>query len=85
MRRRFDASPRLQRFVHWFIVLDRIPQNVSKTKIDFSCAIALRQSQALIFNLSLSYGYVTNSRIKFIIVVDASNTALRENDVRTVI
>lgn len=28
---------------------------------------------------------MTNSRIKFIIVVDASNTALRENDVRTVI
>lgn len=31
-----------------------------------------------------SYGYVTNSKIKFIIVVDSSNTALRENDVRTV-
>ncbi|XP_055320100.1 trafficking protein particle complex subunit 2-like protein [Sitodiplosis mosellana] len=29
------------------------------------------------------YGYVTNSKIKFIIVVDSSNTALRENDVRT--
>lgn len=32
----------------------------------------------------ISYGYVTNSKIKFIIVVDSSNIALRENDVRTV-
>uniref|UniRef100_A0A0K8TNU8 Trafficking protein particle complex subunit 2-like protein n=1 Tax=Tabanus bromius TaxID=304241 RepID=A0A0K8TNU8_TABBR len=29
------------------------------------------------------YGYVTNTKIKFIIVVDSSNTALRENEVRS--
>lgn len=31
-----------------------------------------------------SYGYVTNTKIKFVIVVDSANTALRENDVRGV-
>jgi len=29
------------------------------------------------------YGYVTNTKIKFIIVVDSSNIALRENEVRS--
>lgn len=29
------------------------------------------------------YGYVTNTKIKFIIVIDSSNTALRENEVRS--
>ncbi|CAD7078010.1 unnamed protein product [Hermetia illucens] len=29
------------------------------------------------------YGYVTNTKIKFIIVMDSSNTALRENEVRS--
>ncbi|XP_030382947.1 trafficking protein particle complex subunit 2-like protein [Scaptodrosophila lebanonensis] len=28
------------------------------------------------------YGFVTNSKIKFIIVIDSSNVALRENEVR---
>lgn len=31
-----------------------------------------------------SYGYVTNTKIKFLIVVESANTALRENDVRGV-
>ncbi|XP_067006513.1 trafficking protein particle complex subunit 2-like protein [Anabrus simplex] len=29
------------------------------------------------------FGYVTNTKIKFIIVVEASNTLLRDNEVRT--
>ena len=28
------------------------------------------------------FGYVTNTRIKFIVIVDASNTALRDNEIR---
>lgn len=28
------------------------------------------------------FGYVTNTRIKFIIIVDASNVALRDNEIR---
>ena len=28
------------------------------------------------------FGYVTNTRIKFIIIVDNSNTTLRDNDIR---
>ncbi|XP_058125975.1 trafficking protein particle complex subunit 2-like protein [Anopheles ziemanni] len=28
------------------------------------------------------YGYVTNTKIKFLIVIDASNTSFRENEVR---
>lgn len=31
-----------------------------------------------------SYGFVTNSRVKFIVVIDSSNVALRENEVRAV-
>ncbi|KAM9607473.1 trafficking protein particle complex subunit 2-like protein isoform 2-T2 [Trichechus inunguis] len=30
------------------------------------------------------YGYVTNSKVKFVMVVDASNTALRDNEIRSV-
>nr|XP_046202158.1 trafficking protein particle complex subunit 2-like protein isoform X3 [Oncorhynchus gorbuscha] len=29
------------------------------------------------------YGYVTNSKVKFVIVVDSSNTALRDNEIRS--
>ncbi|XP_060518558.1 trafficking protein particle complex subunit 2-like protein [Cylas formicarius] len=29
------------------------------------------------------YGYVTNTKIKFVIVVDSSNLALRDNEIRT--
>ncbi|XP_017781698.1 PREDICTED: trafficking protein particle complex subunit 2-like protein [Nicrophorus vespilloides] len=29
------------------------------------------------------YGYVTNTKIKFIIVVDSTNTALRDNEIRS--
>ncbi|XP_061743594.1 trafficking protein particle complex subunit 2-like protein isoform X1 [Nerophis ophidion] len=29
------------------------------------------------------YGYVTNSRVKFVIVVDSSNTSLRDNEIRS--
>lgn len=29
------------------------------------------------------FGYVTNTKIKFIIVVDSTNTMLRDNEVRT--
>ncbi|KAJ4428975.1 Trafficking protein particle complex subunit 2-like protein, partial [Periplaneta americana] len=29
------------------------------------------------------FGYVTNTKIKFIIVVESSNTLLRDNEVRT--
>jgi len=31
-----------------------------------------------------SYGFVTNTRVKFIVVIDSSNVALRENEVRAV-
>ncbi|KAH8321699.1 hypothetical protein KR074_012097 [Drosophila pseudoananassae] len=30
------------------------------------------------------YGFVTNSRVKFIVVIDSSNVALRENEVRAI-
>ncbi|AWP01452.1 Trafficking protein particle complex subunit 2-like protein isoform 2 [Scophthalmus maximus] len=30
------------------------------------------------------YGYVTNSKVKFVIVVDSSNTSLRDNEIRSV-
>ncbi|XP_023179441.1 trafficking protein particle complex subunit 2-like protein [Drosophila hydei] len=30
------------------------------------------------------YGFVTNSKIKFIVVIDSSNIALRENEVRAI-
>ncbi|XP_075209750.1 trafficking protein particle complex subunit 2-like protein [Lycorma delicatula] len=29
------------------------------------------------------FGYVTNTKVKFIVVVDATNTSLRDNEVRT--
>lgn len=31
-----------------------------------------------------SYGYVTNTKIKFIIIVDSSDTTLRDNEIRSV-
>ena len=30
------------------------------------------------------YGYVTNTKVKFVIVVDSSNTQLRDNEIRNV-
>ena len=40
------------------------------------------------FNISLTkserYGYVTNTKIKFVVVVESANTALRDNEIRTV-
>lgn len=30
------------------------------------------------------YGYVTNTKIKFIIIVDSTNMALRDNEIRSV-
>lgn len=38
------------------------------------------------FCLSLfrSYGYMTNTKIKFILVVDSLNSAFRENEIRTI-
>ncbi|CAJ0955793.1 unnamed protein product [Ranitomeya imitator] len=30
-----------------------------------------------------NYGYVTNSKVKFVMVVDSSNTALRDNEIRS--
>lgn len=29
------------------------------------------------------YGYVTNTRVKFVVVVDSSNASLRDNEIRT--
>ena len=37
-----------------------------------------------ILNRRYSYGYVTNTKIKFVIVVESSNTALRDNEIRSV-
>lgn len=30
------------------------------------------------------YGYVTNTKVKFVIVVESSNTQLRDSEIRTV-
>ncbi|XP_046295914.1 trafficking protein particle complex subunit 2-like protein [Marmota monax] len=32
-----------------------------------------------------AYGYVTNSKVKFVMVVDSSNTALRDNEICSMI
>lgn len=37
-----------------------------------------------ILNCSTRYGYVTNTKVKFVIVVDSSNTSLRDNEIRSV-
>lgn len=34
--------------------------------------------------LIVSYGYVANTKVKFVIIVEAVNTALRDGDIRTV-
>lgn len=37
-----------------------------------------------ILDLNVRYGYVTNSKVKFVIVVDSANTSLRDNEIRSV-
>lgn len=37
-----------------------------------------------ILNCLTRYGYVTNTKVKFVIVVDSSNTSLRDNEIRSV-
>lgn len=45
----------------------------------------LTSSIWLLFIFSFhSYGYMTNTRIKFILVVDSLNSAFRENEIRTI-
>ena len=34
--------------------------------------------------ITFSYGYVTNTKVKFVIVVESSNSSLRDNEIRTV-
>ena len=40
----------------------------------------------MLFSLTetFSYGYVTNTKVKFVIVVESSNTNLRDNEIRGV-
>lgn len=38
----------------------------------------------LISSVFHSYGYMTNTKIKFILVVDSVNSAFRENEIRTI-
>lgn len=42
------------------------------------------QGKPNILDLLTRYGYVTNSKVKFVIVVDSSNTSLRDNEIRSV-
>lgn len=39
---------------------------------------------SMFLNQLCRYGYVTNSKVKFVMVVDSSNTALRDNEIRSV-
>lgn len=39
---------------------------------------------SIFLNQLCRYGYVTNSKVKFVMVVDSSNTALRDNEIRSV-
>ncbi|ERE79468.1 trafficking protein particle complex subunit 2-like protein [Cricetulus griseus] len=39
--------------------------------------------QSMFLNQPCRYGYVTNSKVKFVMVVDSSNTALRDNEIRS--
>ncbi|XP_049719643.1 trafficking protein particle complex subunit 2-like protein isoform X1 [Elephas maximus indicus] len=41
------------------------------------------RAESMFPNRMLRYGYVTNSKVKFVMVVDASNTALRDNEIRS--
>lgn len=38
---------------------------------------------SVFLNQLCRYGYVTNSKVKFVMVVDSSNTALRDNEIRS--
>lgn len=57
------------------------PRRLTKCK---STNLCLSGSYTVTPGFTCSYGYVTNTKIKFVIVVDSANTALRENDVRGV-
>lgn len=37
-----------------------------------------------LLNFVISYGYVTNTKIKFVIIVESSNNTLRDNEIRNV-
>ncbi|XP_012868075.1 PREDICTED: trafficking protein particle complex subunit 2-like protein [Dipodomys ordii] len=49
--------------------------------VSFVVTESLCQSKLL--NRLCRYGYVTNSKVKFVMVVDSSNTALRDNEIRS--
>lgn len=49
-----------------------------------SCLSLCPCVDSLFPNQLCRYGYVTNSKVKFVMVVDSSNTALRDNEIRSV-
>lgn len=55
-----------------------------KMCVFFFFLICLNKYVILSFLSLFSYGFVTNTKIKFVIVVDSGNIALRENEVRAV-
>ncbi|XP_053411068.1 trafficking protein particle complex subunit 2-like protein isoform X5 [Nycticebus coucang] len=59
----------------------RISQNLEISKFQ---EVKFTNSQVTMERtLQVLYGYVTNSKVKFVMVVDSSNTALRDNEIRS--
>uniref|UniRef100_A0A4W5N714 Trafficking protein particle complex subunit 2-like protein n=1 Tax=Hucho hucho TaxID=62062 RepID=A0A4W5N714_9TELE len=50
----------------------------------YTCLHVFYQIENILLYRHTRYGYVTNSKVKFVIVVDSSNTSLRDNEIRSV-
>ena len=63
-------------------------QRVFAANLSISLAILQPRFNYLIWFLFISlihsYGYMTNTKIKFVLVVDSLNSAFRENEIRTI-
>uniref|UniRef100_A0A8B9GV75 Trafficking protein particle complex subunit 2-like protein n=1 Tax=Astyanax mexicanus TaxID=7994 RepID=A0A8B9GV75_ASTMX len=47
------------------------------------CSVPINSRYKNNLDSNFRYGYVTNSKVKFVIVVDSSNTSLRDNEIRS--
>lgn len=64
-----------------------LPKNIKRMNNIYCVLEMFIQTEFTIINVSFlnfRYGYATNTKIKFIIVLQSSNISLRDNDVKMV-
>lgn len=73
----------LQRQRNYTQVYYTLQRHIKCQYVEYLCKV-VKVIAWFCLNSVFSYGFVTNTKIKFILVIDSGNIALRENEVRAV-